>query len=142
METLADDKKIRVGRYVIKGDPVPMCIKHRYGDGREWDSQKINKVTTSITLESQHDDQPFFEGPINLSISFYLPIISMKRLFLDKMPHTQDPDLNSLIRFVANIGIGILYKDDGLIASVSAWKYYSINPRTEIIVRQLDNADW
>ena len=142
METLERTKDTRVGRYLLKGDPVAMCIKHRYGDGRVWDLQKINKVTTCITLDSQHNEAPFFQGPISLNISFYLPITSVKRLIFDNKPHTQDPDLDNLIRYVTEVGIGILYKDDGLISSITACKYYSTDPRTEIIIRQCHEDIW
>ncbi len=141
METLLFDKEPRVGRYVIHGEPVPLA-RARFGDGRVYDSQKNLKLITTITLQSQHDDAPFFEGPISLNLSFYLPIISAKKIKLNCKPHTQAPDLDNLIKYIADVASGILYKDDRTICSIVARKYYSTNPRTEIILREIEEDVW
>jgi len=141
METLLINKTPRVGRYVIKGDPVAMA-RARFGDGRVYDSQKNVKVITTITLQSQHNDEPFFEGPLNLNLSFYLPIVSAKKIRLNCKPHTQAPDLDNLIKYIAGVASGVIYKDDRTICSIVARKYYSINPRTEIIVSEIEEDIW
>jgi len=141
METPGDQKKTRVARYLIKGEPIALA-RARFGGGRVYDSQKNLKVVTSITLQSQHDLDPFFEGPISLNLSFYLPIVSAKKIRLNARPHTQAPDLDNLIKYIADVASGIIYKDDRIIACIVARKYYSTNPRTEIIVSEIIEDSW
>ena len=141
METLSVNKSSRVARYLIKGEPIALA-RARFGDGRVYDSQKNLKVVTTITLQSQHNEEPFFEGPISLNLSFYLPIISAKKIKLNAKPHTQTPDLDNLIKYIADVASGVLYKDDRIIACIVARKYYSTNPRTEIIVSEIVEDLW
>ena len=44
------------------------------------------------------------------------------------------PDCDNLIKFVQDCGNGVLWSDDCRIATLSAAKYYSPSPRTEIEV--------
>ncbi len=141
METPGATKGTRIGRYLINGNPVALA-RARFGDGRVYDSQKNIKVITTITLQGQHNDAPFFEGPLSLNLSFYLPIVSARKIKLNTLPHTQAPDLDNLIKYIADVASGILYKDDRTIACIVARKYYSTNPRTEIIISQIAEDSW
>jgi Holliday junction resolvase RusA-like endonuclease len=50
--------------------------------------------------------------------------------------HVGVPDTDNLIKFYGDSLKGILWKDDCLIASVRGDKFYSLNPRTIIEVRE------
>lgn len=141
METLSYVATPRVARYSLPGDPIALA-RPRFGDGRVYDSQKQIKLIAGITLQSQHDDTPLFEGPLSLNIQFYLPILSAKKFRLNTKPHTQTPDISNLIKFYEDIMTGIVYKDDKTIACVVARKFYSTNPRTEIIISQIEDDVW
>ena len=95
----------------------------------------------SINLASQHDKDPLFEGPVHLDITFFMPIpVKTPRKRANEMldaPCFFKPDLSNLIKFLEDLGSGVLYKDDAIIASVSAKKVYSINPRTEFSISSL-----
>jgi len=121
--------------YVVEGKPIPLA-RPRFGRGRCWDEQKLTKVVFGIHLVKQHDSHPFFEGPLQLLVKFFMPIPKRARN-KDGKPHYIKPDLSNLIKFVEDVGSGILYEDDSVITSIKAEKIYSKKPRTEITVIQI-----
>lgn len=141
METLGGKKPVRVERYILSGDPIPLT-RIKFGDGRFWDSKKSCKIASKITLQSQHDDKPLFSGPLHLNISFYFPFLYKKKIRQSDELHSVKPDLDSLIKYITEIAEGILYEDDKSIACLIARKYFSTNPRTEIILSELGSEIW
>lgn len=126
-------------RYVIKGDPVAWARAGRCGT-RMYDTQKNLKIVLGIMIRNQHNDLPLYTGPLQLLVTFYMKtpqrIRNLKK-FEGKFTHTK-PDLSNLIKFIEDTCTGILYHDDALIASINADRRYSFEPRTEFIIRQLD----
>jgi len=126
--------------YTLQGDPVALA-RARMTGRRIWDAQKQLKLVHGLQLASQHANQPLFQAPIEMHLTFMMrmPQNQSKRQ-RDKLchsPHVFKPDLDNLIKFIADIGTGILYTDDCIIASIYATKKYDENPRTIIIVKEL-----
>lgn len=142
MMTLEAGEKIKYGHshsdytYVIEGDPIPLA-RARHGRGKTWDTQKNEKYACGVQLQSQHTCKHFFSGPIHIDICFYLPLPRLSKKAQDGAYHLFRPDLSNLIKFIEDVGTGILYKDDCLISSLSATKKYSHNPRTEFTISEL-----
>jgi Holliday junction resolvase RusA-like endonuclease len=142
MKTLGDLKKDNYGQnnsfytYIIEGDPIPLA-RARHGVGRTWDPQKHQKYIIGLQLQSQHPLKRLFVGPIHLDICFFLPMAKRSKKEIINTFHFFKPDLSNLIKFIEDIGSGILYKDDCLIASMSATKKYSDNPRTKFTISEL-----
>ncbi len=130
-------KRPRIVRMTIFGPPTPLA-RPRFGDGRCWDAQKQQKIVFSISLENQFKDQEPFDGPINLNLAFFIPIPSAHKIMLCGQPHLLSPDLDTLIKYVCETARGILFKHDKTIACIVARKFYSSNPRTEIIISELE----
>lgn len=132
--------------YVIPGNPISLK-RPRYSSAtkRMYNSQRNEMLVMSIGLQSQHDDDPLFEGPLHMDVTFYMPIpASMSKKTQDRLNrshNTSRPDLDNLIKLVADISNGILYKDDALIASISAKKVYDINPRTEFSIQSIKSGE-
>ncbi len=83
-------------------------------------------------IVSQHNNQPLLDGPLHLDVTFYMPIPKMRVKKIKKgQPHLSRPDLDNLIKFVADICLNIIYKDDAIISSIHAKKIYENNARTE-----------
>ncbi len=120
--------------YVIKGDPTPLMRAGRNGK-RTFDPQKSLKLIAGIDLTSQHNNAPFLEGPLHLDVTFFMEApksISLKRrTALYGQIYIFKPDLDNLIKFLCDVGNGILYYDDCAIAKISARKIYDEIPRTE-----------
>lgn len=126
--------------YVIQGDPTPLA-RPRMGNGNVWDSQKALKFNFGVQINLQHKDEPFFEGPLLLDVSFYFDISKVaakKRPILNETYHRFVPDLSNLIKLVEDAVIGVLYKDDCVISVITAKKLYSSIPRTEFTITELE----
>ncbi len=51
--------------------------------------------------------------------------------------HRNKPDISNLIKFYEDIGTGILYRDDCIIAYEVARKCYDDSPRTEFVITEI-----
>ena len=80
--------------------------------------------------------------PVMVNIAFYLPRpVSLKK---GAVPHTKRPDCDKLIRAATDALIGIVYKDDAQIVSITASKAYVATqaeaPRAEFTIRSLNET--
>lgn len=125
--------------YILNGSPVPLA-RTRVGYKRVWDSQKDCKLIHGLSLRQQHDDEPLFEGPLHMDLMFYMdmPCNPKRREMLNHTYHYGRPDIDNLIKFVADVSNGIIFTDDCIISSISAIKKYDEVPRTEIKIRRMD----
>lgn len=132
--------------YVIPGNPISLK-RPRFSSAtkRMYNSQRNEMLVLSIGLQSQHDNEPLHEGPLHMDVTFYMPIpASMTKKNQEKLimqPNHSRPDLDNLIKLVADISNGIIYKDDAAIASISAKKVYDINPRTEFSIQSIKTGE-
>lgn len=132
--------------YVIPGNPVSLK-RPRFSSAtrRMYNPQRNQMLIMSIGLQSQHDDDPLFEGPLHMDITFYMPIPQSKnkkeQQRLQSTYHVARLDLDNLIKMCCDLGSGIIYKDDALIASISAKKVYDINPRTEFSIQPIKSGE-
>lgn len=123
--------------YVIKGDPIAL---NRARVGRNickmYDPQKQTKLILGIELQRQHGDRPLYTGPLKFDITFFMRLSNQMK---KKPPHfhTFKPDSSNMIKLYEDICTGILYHDDSLIASISAQKVYSLDPRVEFTITEL-----
>ena len=130
--------KQEVVTYIIKGDPIALARARHY-NRRVYDSQKNEKLVLGITLRNQHAERPQFIGPLQLDITFFMPIAKSRakqRATLLDSYHFYTPDLSNLIKFVEDLATSILYPDDCLIAKIIAKKIYG-DPRTEFTITKL-----
>lgn len=131
-------------KYIVNGDPIPL-LRARFGRRCVYDSQKAIKGRWSIDLERQHEDRPMLSGPLHLDAYFYMPIpnhiTKEKKLTYHKRPHVFRPDLSNLIKFLEDCATGIIFRDDSIIASISARKLYDHITRTEFIITPLTNSE-
>lgn len=128
--------------YIIKGDPTPLA-RARHGRGRTWDPQKQLKLVYGIELERQHNNAPWYDSPLHMDITFFMPIpktSNKRRQLIDGSPHRYRPDLDNTIKFILDVATGILFKDDAIISSINAKKIYDLEPRTEFTLREISNA--
>lgn len=124
--------------YIIKGDPVPLA-RARIGRTRMWDPQKELKICASLALQNQHGTAPLFGGPLEVVMTFYMaaPVHARKRRLVLGHWHHSRPDLDNLIKFVADIANGIIYRDDATISAIHASKLYSLQPCTKFTIREI-----
>ncbi len=131
----------RSARFIIPGDPVALA-RARYGNGKVYDCQKEIKSKYAIILSNQHNDYPFFQGPLHLDITFYFSIPKTSIKHADKLrftPRACKPDLSNLVKFIEDVAIGILYRDDAVISVINCKKIYDNPARTEFIISEISD---
>lgn len=127
--------------YIIDGDPIAWARAAPSKYRKMWDTQKHIKFEYGISLRKQHKSDKLFEGPLLLDVTFYFkkPKSCVRK---EGSYHIYKPDLSNLIKLIEDIGSGILYKDDAIIASITAHKKYDAQPRTEFRIIPLEKEEY
>jgi Holliday junction resolvase RusA-like endonuclease len=128
--------------YVLEGTPVAWA-RAAPGQYKMWDTQKQIKFNYGMILEHQHGNLPFYSGPLHLDIIFYFKIPKTRMKHYNQLllsPQFYKPDLSNLIKLVEDVATGILYRDDSLIAHITAQKKYDARPRTEFSLKELGSS--
>jgi len=104
---------------------------------RTFDPQSDDKETTRWQIKSRVGAMEPLKGPLGLSVIcvFSTPKSKNKEDF-----HIVKPDLDNLIKWVGDVGNGILWYDDKQIIKINALKIYGEEPKTIITVSKV--FDW
>jgi Holliday junction resolvase RusA-like endonuclease len=111
-------------------------VNTKSGAPRFFDKQAHEKNAYGIYLQRDHGNAPLFDGPLSLSVIFYLPIPALLRN-RSKYPH-QKADLDNYLKFLLDSGTGIIYTDDRLICQCIMRKQYDEHPRTVLIIEEME----
>lgn len=126
-------------RFIIPGNPIAWQ-RANPGKTRMYDAQKKIKLDYTYQIQSQYSCKDLLDGPLELDITFYFRMPPSHHKHFDKLrltPHHFRPDLSNLVKLIEDVGSGVLYKDDSLIASLIARKLYDDNPRIEFFLKEL-----
>lgn len=130
-----------VAYYTIEG--VPISLKRpRFGLGHVYDSQKKEKFGVQIQLKSQHEFSSPFEGPLQLEVTFFMPMPQRlhRKYFAGSFPpHHARPDLDNLLKWLLDNLNEVIIKDDSQIYAITARKVYSEISRTEFSITRLES---
>ncbi len=135
MERMKKNKPVSRHIYTINGDPIALA-RGRYVNGHVYDSQKTLKLINGITLQGQHGDRPFYEGPLHLVVTFYMSIFPRSKRQYHH--HIFRPDLDNMIKWICDVSNTILFADDCIVAKITATKIYDSDPRTEFYLEVLE----
>lgn len=127
--------------YQLPVDPLALA-RHRHGKGRVWDSQKQEKLYYGILLSNAHGDRPLYTGALHIDINFYMKVpesAGKQKPSREGHWHVQVPDTSNCLKFLEDVGSGIIYADDRTICSVWPQKRWSAIPRIEFSVWELSN---
>lgn len=86
------------------------------------------------------------DGPLELQIQAYFAIpkstSKVKRALMKsgKIRPTKKPDVDNIVKIVADALNGIAYKDDSQIVSCKLEKYYSEIPRVQVQIEEIVNS--
>lgn len=128
--------------FIIQGNPTPLA-RPRFCEGHVYDSQVEQKEIMGWEMRTQSKHWGivgFGNEPIKMTLEFgmRMPKLSAKKKSeLVNRPHTKRPDLSNLIKFIEDAALGILYKDDSIIAEISAKKIYVEEPYTKMVIEIL-----
>lgn len=132
-------------RLIIPGKPLGKQRPRVLKNGVTYTPKKTVEYETFIKemyVTECRSEKPK-EGPVKMSIRAYFPIpksvsktkaTSMER---GNVRPTKRPDVDNIIKIVADALNGIAYKDDSQIVSCSLEKFYSSIPRLEIEIEEV-----
>lgn len=111
-----------------------------------YDPGKKESDAIRLIVQSQWPHKPI-ETPIELMIVFNMPIPASwskkrKEHALKAAFHFSKPDLDNLLKFVADVLTGIVFIDDRQIYKITAEKKYAEIPRTEIKIIASNLEKW
>ena len=122
---------------LFPGNPIPLS-RPRFSIQRVYDSQKNLKLITGMHVVQQHDNEPFLIGPLHLEVTFYMPIPKFRlKKIKNGQSHISVPDLDNLIKWICDVCLNVIYKDDSIVTSINAKKIYDVNARTEFQFTQI-----
>ena len=134
--------------FTIPGKPKALK-RHRYSAklGRSYDPSSKDKKQIWLQIAKYKPKQPF-KGSIYLKVVFYMPRPQshfrtgkykhlLKDKFKDIIHHTFTPDLDNLVKMIADIIQPQMIQDDSQICMLQAEKIYSTEPKTEIIIQEI-----
>jgi len=123
--------------YVLYGEPIPMQ-RCRHGR-KEWDIQAQKKLHASFKLAQIHNERNLLKGPLHLDISFYFSLPKKNSGKLKDSFCCASPEISKLIKFIEEVGTGVVFSDECTITSVASRKRYDNVPRTEFIIEEIKN---
>lgn len=108
-------------------------------DRRFYDDQSHNKLSCGLHLRFQHGQDPQFKKAVHVEVIFYLPQPKLIKN-RDNLWSSSFPDIDNLQKFLFDTitDTGVIWKDDCVISSLTAKKIYDKNPRTYVIIRELE----
>jgi len=131
-------------KIILYGNPRPLK-RARHSLGRTYNSQ--NAIMTALSYEIRESVpllQRKIEGPVELNIKFFMQIpqsySKKKRESLINTYHFKKPDIDNLEKMLLDciVRSDSIIKDDSQVSKMTSLKVYSDQPRTEVIIRSLD----
>ena len=118
---------MRTYKYVIHGDPTELThVPNRHEP--EYTARKEVKLLQSISLQTQQDNRPQFNEPINVSFLFCFNKNHRN------LHHMSYPNLYLLIANYTLLAKGILWRTDKIIVKTIARKVYGEENYIQITV--------
>jgi Holliday junction resolvase RusA-like endonuclease len=143
---IGENMSFRSKSYCLNINPI--AWKRAGLNGKKFfDTQQKDKIAFGLFLAQQHGNDPLFNKPVHLDITFFMKIPQSKaRLKTNKNGtpyhyHATVPDLDNLLKFIQDACKNVTLADDRWICSISAKKVYDNNPRTEFTITEIETAN-
>ncbi len=130
--------------FVIFGEPVAKARARVPRKGRAFTPTKTKKAECDFRLQAgKYIPYAPKEGPLFLELVFYRGIpkswsekkkgLALQGLILP----TSVPDLDNIIKLAKDAMTGRFYRDDAQVCKITAAKFYSDFPRTEVKLSEI-----
>ena len=130
--------------FTIDGEPVGKeRPRFNLATKRTYTPNKTKSYEELIKWLYQSKVKHYFEGYIKMTLRCYYSIAksNSKKIKEQKRNNvlrpSKKPDIDNVIKVVADSLNGIAYKDDTQIVEVVASKYYSDKPRVEVMIEDI-----
>ena len=129
-------------RFVARYNPA---TKKSFGQAHTPEKTIVyeNLIRTEYSLQTKNFRYPD-DAMLDMRIMAYYGVpksVSKKKkaLMLDgKIRPTKKPDMDNVMKVVADSLNQVAYKDDTQIVDAQCRKFYSVKPRIEVIIKQID----
>jgi len=113
-------------KFTVQGRPNTLK-RHRDGRRGKYDPSAGDKRVFALHANSARPSKPF-DFPLHVYLQFHFK------------NHQHEPDIDNCIKFVFDALNGIFWKDDRIIERVTAVKCFNGNPRTEVVIMEVEDA--
>lgn len=127
---------MRSKAYRINVAPLTWSRALRKGS-MSYDNHTKDQVCFALYLAQQHNEEPMFEKPIHLDITFYMPIPKSPNKKITSKYTTNSPSIDCLYKFFLDSLKDIVITDNRVICALSLKKVYDIEPRTEFTITEV-----
>ena len=131
-------------KFIIDGEPMGKARPRMNTiTGRAYTPTKTRMYEDYIKLLYRSQPKHYFEGYVRLTIKAYYSVAKSdsKQKKEDKLSNilrpSKKPDLDNIVKLIADGLNGIAYKDDTQIVEIVAMKFYSDKPRVEVQIEDL-----
>lgn len=131
-------------KLTIPSTPVGKA-RPRFGKNGAYTPEKTRNYETLVKeLYFTKHGQTMLEGPLHMEIKAYFGIAKSstkkvrEKMIGGSLRPTKRPDIDNVVKSIADALNGVAYADDSQIVSLSASKHYAEYPRVEILIRPLD----
>lgn len=130
--------------FTIDGEPVAQG-RPRFGQGRVYDPSRSRDFKQYVKLvASQHKPPKPLEGELHLIVNVYrsipksMPKYKRELIKEDKLRPTTKPDVDNYVKSIKDGLKGVIWRDDSQVVSLVVAKWYSENPRVEVVVGEVN----
>ncbi|KXG78267.1 RusA family crossover junction endodeoxyribonuclease [Thermotalea metallivorans] len=135
-------------RLTIPGEPVAKGRPRVLKTGTTYTPKKTKNYETLVKeiYVLQHNEPPM-EGELFLELKAYfsIPKSAPKKkqaaMIREEIRPTKKPDIDNLVKTVTDALNTLAYRDDSQIVEARVGKYYSEQPRVEIIIQSIEKGE-
>ena len=132
-------------------DPRPQSRARftRFGKPYEVAEMKLWRNQCKFLIANQYMGQPILEGALRAKLRFYIKppqyiskIKKNQQALLDEIiPVDKKPDIDNYEKALYDSMSGVVFKDDGQIAMHDVGKFYSLKPRIEVEIEEINQQE-
>lgn len=134
--------------FTVPGEPV---AKGRPRVVRQGNFVKTFTPAKTVNYENwvkacfveKHGGSQLLDGPLKIELGVYMsiPKSASNKKKIEMLSHnilpTKKPDLDNILKAVSDSLNTLAYNDDKQIVSVEMKKFYSENPRVDVVIREV-----
>ena len=126
--------------FTVPGNPLALKRHRHTNKGFSYDPSKNDKADFLAKAMQHRPDKPF-DKPLCVWMGFYFPRPKShynKKGLKENAPSfvQKRPDIDNLVKFVADALNGIFWNDDAIIVILHAAKHYSTTPRVDLKIEE------
>ena len=136
---------------LIDGNPFgkqrPRVVRTGKGASRAFTPEKTMQYESYVKVlyRQKYGRHTSFkeDDELHLDIKAYYKIAKSTPKYLKKMmvKPTKKPDVDNIIKIIADSLNGVAYKDDKQIVACSCQKFYASNPRVELVLSKVNEVE-